>query len=80
MLEGGSHKYHRITEILRFCEETSKGTSGNQPDHPYRSEKGQLEQVAQYLLQLGLEYLHSLAGQPVLLFDHPQSKEDFSCI
>ena len=41
---------------------------------------GHLEQAAQELFQVGLEYLqrrrlHSLSGQPVSVLRHPQSEE-----
>jgi len=63
---------HRILGVGRgFCWSSSPIPLPNQ---------GRLQQVAQDLVQAGLEYLqrrrlHNLTGQPVPVLRHPQSEE-----
>lgn len=76
------HDFHGITEQLRL-----EGTPGGHLVQPFWSKQGQQEQVSQVCVQLGFEYmylqgqrLHHLSGQPLLVFDHPDTKKDVSYV
>jgi len=77
LLELKSERLHRITKSQsgRGC----KGALWSSSPTPL-PKQGHLQQAAQDLVQVGLEYvqrrrIHSLPGQPVPVLRHPQSEE-----